>query len=73
MKLVTPLLIVEDTDGFKNDVLGRKLYGNALLNLVTRSTDELVISLDGQWGEGKTTSLRCGRGYLMNRTSRISI
>ncbi len=64
MKLVTPPLIVEETDGFKNDVLCRKNYGNALLNLVTRSTDELVISLDGQWGEGKTTFVKMWQGLL---------
>ena len=64
MKLVTPSLIVEDSDGFKNDVLQRKQFGEALLNLVTHSTDELVISLDGKWGDGKTTFVRMWQGLL---------
>lgn len=64
MKLVTPSLIVEDIDGFKNDALQRKSFGEALSNLVSRSTDELVVSLDGKWGEGKTTFVRMWQGLL---------
>ena len=67
MKLVTPSLLVEDSDGFKNDVLQRKEFGEALFNLVTRSTDELVISLDGKWGEGKTTFVRMWQGLLKEK------
>ncbi|MGE4407906.1 KAP family P-loop NTPase fold protein [Pseudomonas sp.] len=64
MKLVTPSLVVEDIDGFKNDALQRKSFGEALSNLVSRSTDELVVSLDGKWGEGKTTFVRMWQGLL---------
>lgn len=64
MRLVTPPLVVEEDDGFKNDILERKAYGEALLNLVTRSNDELVISLDGEWGEGKTTFVKMWQGLL---------
>jgi hypothetical protein len=67
MKLVIPPLVVEGSDGFINDVLGRKTYGQALLNLVTRSYDELVISLDGQWGEGKTTFIKMWQELLNNK------
>jgi predicted KAP-like P-loop ATPase len=64
MKLVTPPLIVEEYDAFKNDALDRKSYGEALLNLVTRSSDALVISLDGKWGDGKTTFVKMWQGLL---------
>lgn len=67
MKLVTPSLVVEDSDGFKNDVLQRQQFGDALSNLVTRSTDELVISLDGKWGEGKTTFVKMWQGLLKEK------
>lgn len=67
MKLVTPSLLVEDSDGFRNDVLQRQEFGDALLNLVTRSTDELVISIDGRWGEGKTTFIRMWQGLLKEK------
>lgn len=64
MRLVTPPLVVAEEDGFKNDILRREDYGKSLLNLVTRSTDELVISLDGRWGEGKTTFIKMWQGLL---------
>lgn len=67
MKLVTPSLVVEDSDGFRNDALQRQHFGEALSNLVTRSTDELVISLDGKWGEGKTTFVKMWQGLLKEK------
>lgn len=67
MKLVTPSLVVEDLDGFKNDALQRQSFGEALSNLVVRSADELVISLDGKWGEGKTTFVKMWQGLLKEK------
>ncbi|WP_177191733.1 P-loop NTPase fold protein [Nitrosospira sp. Nsp14] len=65
MKLITPPLDISETEGFKQDVLGREAYGKALLDLIIHSrADELVISLDGQWGEGKTTFIKMWRGLL---------
>ncbi|OIR24956.1 KAP family P-loop NTPase fold protein [Bathymodiolus thermophilus thioautotrophic gill symbiont] len=64
MKIVTPPLVIEKSDAFKNDVLNRKAYGKALLNLVRQSSDELVISLDGKWGEGKSTFVKMWQGLL---------
>lgn len=66
MKIVTPSLVVEDLDAFKNDALERKSFGEAFLNLVMRSNDELVISLDGKWGEGKTTFVKMWQGLLID-------
>ena len=42
----------------------RQPFGEALLNIVTRSKEELVVSIDGQWGEGKTTFVKTWRGLL---------
>jgi hypothetical protein len=67
MKFVTPSLLVADTDGFNNDILQRQQFGDALVNLVTRSTDDLVISLDGKWGEGKTTFVKMWQGLLKEK------
>lgn len=58
MKFTIPQLDVSEDDGFKDDVLGRKAFGDALTSLVTKSSDELVISIDGRWGEGKTTFVK---------------
>ncbi|MEK6735936.1 MAG: P-loop NTPase fold protein [Pseudomonadota bacterium] len=65
MRLVIPPLVVEENDSFKNDALDRRTYGEALLNIVVRSNDELVISLDGKWGEGKTTFVKMWQGLLL--------
>ncbi len=64
MKLITPPLIIDEQDSFANDVLDRKVYGQALRNLVVNSDDALVISLDGKWGEGKTTFVKMWQGLL---------
>lgn len=64
MKLVIPPVLVEEQDGFENDLFGRKGFGESLRNIVSRSTGELVISLDGQWGEGKTTFVKMWQGLL---------
>lgn len=58
MKLITPKLEVDQANAFANDVLNRKPYAEALLNLILSSEDELVISLDGDWGSGKTTFIK---------------
>ena len=64
MRIVTPPLIVEEGDSFTKDALDRKGYGEALRNLVANSSDALVISLDGKWGEGKTTFVKMWQGLL---------
>ena len=58
MKIVTPPLVIEGPDAFAEDLFNRKEYGQSLLNLVSQSSDELVISLDGKWGEGKSTFVK---------------
>ncbi len=55
MRLITPPLLVAKDDAFKNDALDRKSFGESLLNIVACSSDALVVSLDGKWGEGKPT------------------
>lgn len=55
MKLVVPGLEINEGDMFAKDEFARKSFGDALLNLVSKVSDEMVISIDGRWGEGKTT------------------
>ena len=67
MKIVIPPLVVEEHDGFKDDALAREDFGKALLHMITQSEDEgLVVSLDAQWGEGKTTFVKMWQGLLAN-------
>lgn len=67
MKIVTPPLDINNEEGFEKDILERKGFGESLLNLIERSQDELVISLDGQWGEGKTTFVKMWQGLLTEK------
>lgn len=64
MNIVTPPIVVGENEAFEQDVLGRSDFGASLLNLVSQSRDELVISLDGKWGEGKTTFVKMWQGLL---------
>ncbi|WP_418512146.1 KAP family P-loop NTPase fold protein [Corallibacter sp.] len=64
MNIVTPPITVGEDEAFEQDVLGRSNFGQSLLNLVCQSSDELVISLDGKWGEGKTTFVKMWKGML---------
>ncbi|HCE4734527.1 TPA: hypothetical protein NGU80_003657, partial [Vibrio parahaemolyticus] len=45
-------------------MLRREAFGESLKNLVIRSDDELVVSLDGKWGEGKSTFVKMWQGLL---------
>jgi len=64
MNIVTPPITVGEKEAFEQDALGRSGFGKSLLNLVSQSNDELVLSLDGQWGEGKTTFVKMWQGML---------
>ena len=64
MKLNIPGFEIDENDSFKNDVLNRRAFGEALLNIIIKSNDELVLSLNGQWGEGKTTFVEMWQGLL---------
>ena len=64
MKIITPKLELSDEETFEKDIFGRSEFGQSLLNLACQSNDELVISLDGRWGEGKTTFVRMWKNLL---------
>ena len=74
VKTVTRPIVVEENEPFKHDALGREGFGKSLLKLVSISSDELVISLDGKWGEGKTSFVKMWQGLLVeNRIPNIYI
>ncbi len=64
MKLIVPPLIISESEGFEQDLFGRKAFGESLKNVIINSDDALVISLDGMWGEGKSTFVRMWQGIL---------
>jgi len=66
MKILTPTLELAEDEGFtpEKDIFSRKPFGEALLNLVENTDDELVLALDAPWGEGKSTFIQMWRGLL---------
>jgi len=67
MRIVTPPIEINEGESFEQDILERKEYGESLANLVSNSSDELVISIDGRWGEGKSTFVKMWQGLLTNK------
>jgi GTPase SAR1 family protein len=68
MHLSAKPLEQKSEDTFTNDVFKLGSYANALANLVENSEDALVISLDGQWGVGKSTFIRRWQTLLEDRS-----
>ncbi|PCK93302.1 hypothetical protein PsyrCH409_04230 [Pseudomonas viridiflava] len=51
-------------EDFGPDLFDRKKFGVALANIVKNSAEPLVISLDGNWGEGKSTFVKAWQKIL---------
>ena len=66
MRLITPEIEISEDEPFKNDVLDRANYAQALTNLIVNSDDSLVISVNAPWGEGKTTFAKMWSASLKN-------
>jgi len=65
MRISIPNLEIADNEGFtpEKDIFSRQDFGLRLTNLVENATDELVIALDAEWGQGKSTFIKMWRGY----------
>ncbi len=59
-----PELSVPADDPFQNDRLARRPTGEALSRLIGTIDGPCVVSLDAEWGMGKTTFLRMWQGCL---------
>ena len=66
MKITVPAIQIDDAEGFSptKDIFSRKDFGERLANLIVRTDDELVIALDAEWGEGKSTFVQMWKGYV---------
>lgn len=66
MKLTVPNIEIKDNEGFSSDkdIFSRKDFGERLASLVEQSQGGLVLALDAQWGEGKSTFIRMWRGHI---------
>lgn len=66
MKLTIPPIKIAEEEGFSTskDIFLRKEFGERLANLVAQSKGELVLAIDAQWGEGKSTFIQMWKGYI---------
>ena len=64
MKLILPPLKINKDVPFGNDLFGREEFANRLFNLISRLDDNLVISINAPWGDGKTTFVHMWQAYL---------
>ncbi len=64
MRIIRPELKIDQERPFENDRLNREPKCVELTNLVQNITDPLVINLDGQWGEGKSTFVQMWQAHL---------
>ena len=61
-----------ERDGFtKNDIFGYSEFGERLANLVSNIEEPLVITLDGQWGSGKSVFIKQWAGLIRNRGGNV--
>ena len=58
MNLLEKQIEMPNDAPFKNDLLGRKDFAESLIQLFKNSPEGLVISLNAQWGDGKTTFVK---------------
>jgi hypothetical protein len=66
MKYFIPEIEVSIENGFTEDIdiFNRKPLGENLAVLLKNSDQNLVISIDNKWGEGKTTFIKMWQGHL---------
>lgn len=64
MKLIVPELEIDEDSPFSKDLFERESFAEKLTNIIRNVEDNLVISLDANWGEGKSTFIRMWRLHL---------
>lgn len=66
MRLTVPQVDISREEGFSKDkdIFNRKKFGEKLANLFENSQEDIVVALDAQWGEGKSTFVKMWQGYV---------
>lgn len=67
MRLITPEFLIDVEDPFNGDCFNREDLATSLTNLITHNDDQFVISINAEWGEGKSTFLKMWMQQLANR------
>jgi hypothetical protein len=74
VKIVSPEVQISNDTGFDPaiDIFRRKDFGERLANLIENADGNVVIALDADWGQGKSTFIKMWRGHLSHhRDSKI--
>ena len=68
MKLTIPPIQIKENEGFGSgkDIFSRKEFGERLAGLVAQTKGELVLAIDAQWGEGKSTFIKMWKGHILH-------
>ena len=64
MRLIRPALNIDPANPFGSDKLRRKDTANELTNLFRNLSDQIVLNLYSEWGEGKTTFVKMWQAAL---------
>lgn len=69
MRLFPSPLEIGEEEGFtkEKDIFKRKTLGDGLTGILTSVRQPLVVAIDAQWGDGKTTILKMWAGSLRQR------
>lgn len=62
----SPIVVEENTQPFKNCKLDREKYAHILTQLVKNYSDGFVLSINNEWGSGKTTFVKMWQQQLEN-------
>ena len=57
---------VDESNPYNEDLLGRKIPGDILLQLVKSFSEGFVMALNGKWGSGKTTFVKMWQQQMKN-------
>lgn len=72
MKLFPLVHQIDVNDPYKTDVLqNRKEFGQTLENIINNLDERLVLSINADWGEGKTTFIKMWKQSLEKREKKI--
>ena len=66
LQVVTPIPSIPADDPFANDLLNNRARAEALTRLIGRARTPYVLSIDAEWGNGKTTFLNMLIQHLRN-------
>ena len=72
IRVQPPPVEVPCDEPFKNDLLGRRTFAEALAATFGGAKGPGVFAIDGQWGTGKTTFVRMFKQHLLNEGLQVT-